>query len=114
MQHTNTSSMSSGSTTCLFYRDLGARRRRPSPRLHGRTRTLKRPKRRDGGVSDASEEKKVSSATKSEAYNAVLFSVVRCGEIMPEHNKHAEHAKLAEHAEHAAAMLAMMSPLSTK
>ena len=25
MQHTNTSSMSSGSTTCLFYRDLGAR-----------------------------------------------------------------------------------------
>jgi hypothetical protein len=34
--------------------------------------TLKRTKRRDGGVSDASEEKKVSSATKSEAYNAVL------------------------------------------
>ena len=33
--------------------------------------TLKRTKRRDGGVSDASEEKKVSSATKSEAYNAV-------------------------------------------
>ena len=25
MQHTNTSSMSSGSTTSLFYRDLGAR-----------------------------------------------------------------------------------------
>ena len=25
MQHTNTSSMSSGSTTCLFYRDLRAR-----------------------------------------------------------------------------------------
>ena len=42
-----------------------------------RTRTLKRPKRRDGGVSDASEEKKVSSATKSEAYNAVGVPVPR-------------------------------------
>jgi len=60
--------MSSGSTTCLFYRDLGARR--PSAWQNANAQTTETP--RPGGVSDASEEKKVSSSNKSEVYNAVL------------------------------------------
>jgi hypothetical protein len=39
-----------------------------------RARVFKRPKRRDGGVWKASEEKKVISSTKSGAYNAVVSS----------------------------------------
>ena len=61
--------MSSGSGLRVYlYRDLGARR----PSCMAGTRPLKRQKRRDGGVSAASEEKKFSSSNKAEAYNAVL------------------------------------------
>ena len=68
MQHTNTSSMSSGSTTCLFYPfiEIWARARPSAWQNAANDRNAETVESR---MPVRSQEKKVSSATKSEAYN---------------------------------------------